>query len=281
MAFSPDGASVAIADADGRIRLRDPATGSVVKTLDGHEGGATSLAFSPDGKLLACGEGHGGSRLWEAGTGRLIRTCKAAGSRAGSVTTDRLFTTVALGPDGTYLATCPATMGNTYGEPVRFWDTRSGELRGEFAGRDVRGRPIALSPNGAVLATGGKSVKLWDVRTGRLLRELTGHLKKTQSLAFSADGRLLVGGGSYGTTNAWEVETGRHLITLFAFPEPRDGAVADAWLAYHPDGFYDGSPGVERFLAWRVGDDLRTPDTIGRQFHRPDQVESSLRGQPR
>src|ERR671936_167293 len=101
-----------------------------------------------------------------------------------------------------------------------------------------------------------------DVRTGKLLRELFGHLKITQAISFSADGRLLVSGGSYGTTNAWEVATGRHLVTLFTFPAARTGADLDDWLAYSPEGFYDGSPGVERYLAWRVGADLRTPDSI-------------------
>src|SRR5262249_31663191 len=135
----------------------------------------------------------------------------------------------------------------------------------------------ALSPDGSILATGGKSIKLWDVRTGKLLRELIGHLKKTQSIVFSADGRLLVAGGSYGTTNAWEGATGRHLVTPRTFPESRNGTVAGDWLAYHPDGFYAGSPGVERYLAWRVGNELKTADALGPQLHRPERVESALK----
>ena len=78
---------------------------------------------------------------------------------------------------------------------------------------------MALSPDGSILATGGKTVQLWEVRTGKKLRELKGHLKRTQSIVFSADGQLLVSGGSYGTTNVWDVATGRHLVTLFAFTE--------------------------------------------------------------
>jgi WD40 repeat protein len=159
---------------------------------------------------------------------------------------------------------------------VSLWDIRTGELKRTFSEPAIKGRPMALSPDGAVLATGGKSVRLWDARTGKPLRELFGHLKRTQSIAFSADGQLVVSGGSYGTTNAWEVATGRHLVTLFAFPASRDGTASDDWLAYHPDGFYDGSPGVERYLAWRVGDELLTPDTLGPQLHRPDRIASAL-----
>src|SRR5262249_33039185 len=159
------------------------------------------------------------------------------------------------------------TVGNTYGEPVRLWDTRTGEMRREL--NSTGGRPIALSPDGTILATGGKVIGLWDVRTGKRLRELHGYLKKTQSIAFSADGRLLFSGGSWGTTNAWEVATGRHLVTLFAFPQDQKGKVSDDWLAYHPDGFYHGSPGVEQYVAWRVDDALKSPSEMGAQLQRP------------
>ena len=115
------------------------------------------------------------------------------------------------------------------------------------------------------------------MRTGKLLRKLFGHLKKTQAITFSADGRLLVSGGSYGTTNAWEVATGPHLVTLFAFPAAKKGEALDDWLACNPDGFYDSSSGVERYLAWRVGDDLQTPDSLRAQLHRPDKIEAALR----
>jgi WD40 repeat protein len=276
IAYAPDGSLVATAAADGLLKLRDPATGAVRQALEGHAGGATSLAFSADGALLACGEGHGAARLWEVKTGRLLQTCKAAGSKAATVTHDRLFTSVALSPDGATLVACPVTVGNGYNEPVRFWDPRSGQLKKEFIPEERSLRPVALSPDGSILATGGKSIKLWDVRTGKLLRELSGYLKRTQAITFSADGRLLVSGGSYGTTNAWEVATGRHLVTLFTFPAAEGGPGRDDWLAYTPDGFYDGSPGAERYLAWRVGDDLRTPDSLGEQLRRPERLEAVL-----
>jgi WD40 repeat protein len=278
-AYAPDGLSIATAAADGLVKLRDPATGAVRQTLAGHAGGATFVAFSADGALLACGEGQGGTRLWEARTGRLLRICKAAGSQSATAASDpsrRFLTSIALTPDGGTLVTNAASPGAFFDEPVRFWNTHTGELIREFADKGHGAQPVALSPDGSILAAGGMTIKLWDVRTGKLLRELFGHLKITQSIAFSADGRLVVSGGSYGTTNAWEVATGRHLVTLFTLPADRKDTALDDWLAYHPDGFYEGSPGVVRYLAWRVGDELLTPDSLGAQLHRPDKIEAAL-----
>jgi RNA polymerase sigma factor (sigma-70 family) len=273
IAYAPDGMSIVTAAADGLVKVRDPKTGAVLQTLDGHAGGATSVAFSANGALLACVDGQGATRLWEANTGRLLRTCKVARSPALTAASHRLFTSLALSPDRRTLF----TSAGGFDEPVRFWDTQTGELKREFADKGHGAQPVALSPDGSILAAGGKTIKLWDVRTGKLLRELFGHLKITYSITFSADGRLLVSGGSYGTTNAWEVATGRHLVTLFTFPESREGKVVDDWLAYHPDGYYDGSPGVERYLGWRVGEEFKTGDSLGAELHQPDRIESALK----
>ena len=264
VAFAPDGSSLASAGADGLIQLRDPQTGSVARTLPGHVGGATSLAFSADGAVLACGGGDGATSLWDIRTGRRIhalRPCVFAGRDDHERPADHLRRAQPGRRDARDVYRQREPDLRRTGEDL-------GHPHGRVEARRSRsprstGRPMALSPDGAVLATGGKSVRLWDARTGKPLRELFGHLKRTQSIAFSADGRLLVSGGSYGTTNAWEVATGRHLVTLFAFPESRDGTVSDDWLAYHPDGYYDGSPGIERYLAWRVGDELQTPEYPG------------------
>jgi WD40 repeat protein len=275
VAFAPDGSSLASASADGHIKLRDSRTGSVARTLAGHVRGATSLAFSADGAALACGAGDGTTSLWNTRTGTRIRTFKPAYSQGGTIKRDRPMTSVALARDGKTLATCTAGVNQIVAEPVRIWDARTGELIRQFE-REATGRPMALSPDGAIVATGGKWVQLWDARTGKPLRRLDGHLKRTQAITFSADGRLVISGGSYGTINAWEASTGRHLVTLFTFPERRNGTIEEDWLAYRPDGYYDGSPGVDRCLAWRVGDELLTSKSLGPRLHRPDRVVDAL-----
>ena len=104
-----------------------------------------------------------------------------------------------------------------------------------------------------------------------------GHPHPPQSAAFSADGRLLVSGADYRTTKVWEVASGRLLATMVTFSESRPGSAADDWLAYTPDGFYEGSPGIDRYLAWRVDGDLRASDSLGLRLHCPDRLEAALK----
>jgi WD40 repeat protein len=278
VAFAPDGSALATGAADGVVTVRDADTGSVTLTLADHRGGATAVAYSPDGGTLFCGQAHGGVRAWDARTGRPLRSCEAPAPRAEGFTVDRLMNSIGLSADGKTLAACASSTNSEFVGALRMWDASTGELKRDFTAEKISGRPMALSPDGSVVATGGKSVRLWDVRTGKPLRELYGHLKRTQSILFSADGRLVVAGGSYGTTNVWDAATGRLLVTLFTFCDARDGSATDEWLAYHPDGYYDGPSGIERRLAWRVGETLQTPRTLAPKLHRPDRVAAALKG---
>jgi WD40 repeat protein len=161
---------------------------------------------------------------------------------------------------------------------VRVWDTRTGKLERQITTSQTSGRLVVLSPDGMTLATSGtgKAINLCDIRTGNVLRTLQGHAHPAQSVAFSADGRILVSGGDYRTTKVWEVATGRLLATLVTFSESQRGTMTDDWLAHTPDGFYDGSPGIDRYLAWWFDDELQTPATLGPRLHRPDRVAAIL-----
>ncbi|WP_338898520.1 helix-turn-helix domain-containing protein [Streptomyces sp. TG1A-60] len=105
MAFSPDGRTLASANADGRVRLWNTGTGELDATLTvSLTEGPVQVAFSPDGRTLATAAG-GTVRLWDATTHYARATLPVRGAR-----------TLAFSPDGRTLAT------GGYDDRLRLWN---------------------------------------------------------------------------------------------------------------------------------------------------------------
>ena len=112
--YAPDGALLVVATGIG-IWLYDTTTYQEVALLTTHTSIVNCLAFSPDGHLLASGGEDGTILLWHRDTGSqkvLTRITKSVSN-------------LAFSPDGQTLAT-----GS--GGTIRFWDTITGEQKGEL-----------------------------------------------------------------------------------------------------------------------------------------------------
>lgn len=90
-AYSPDGATVAVAGLDGPVRLWNVVASAAGPTLYGHTTPPVSLAFAPDGARVAAGADDGTIRVWDVRTGAELVALKG---HTGSVWA------VAFGADG-------------------------------------------------------------------------------------------------------------------------------------------------------------------------------------
>jgi len=79
-------------------------------------------------------------------------------------------------------------------------------------------KAMALSPDGALLATGGRDavVRLWSTKDGKLVKELKGHTRDIYSATFHPDGKSLATGDYDGKILHWDVATGKLARTLDA-----------------------------------------------------------------
>ncbi|MFD5819363.1 WD40 repeat domain-containing protein, partial [Streptomyces sp. NPDC127038] len=206
VAFSPDGALLAISGTHGAVQLWNPATQEPVgKPLTAHSGPVTAVAFSPNGTLLAAGGGIDGAvQLWNPATQEPVG--KPLTGPSGEVIA------VAFSPDGTHLATSSTTgFDGTHGV-VWLWNLATQKPVGKpLTGHSGEVIAVAFSPDGTLLATGGtdSAVQLWNPATQEPVgKPLTAHSGPVTAVAFSPNGTLLAaGGGIDGAVQLWNPAT--------------------------------------------------------------------------
>ncbi|MBF8189218.1 TIR domain-containing protein [Nonomuraea sp. K274] len=173
---------------DGTVVLWDPLTGERLRTLTGHPDGVWPLRLSPGGDLVAAGGGDGVVRVWETATGRLAHELSGHHSP---------IYTMSYGH-------AVLVTGDAAGQ-VRVWDLESGQPRHSLDGHRGKVYRTLHSPDGRLLATGDEAgtVRLWDTATWTARHTLTGHTGGIYCLAFSPDGALLASGDTAGGVRLW------------------------------------------------------------------------------
>jgi WD40 repeat protein len=114
LAWSPKDRILATGGEDRRVRLWEPDTGKLVRTLSGFHDVVCSLAYSPDGKTLAASDGWGDVLLFNPATGEMRRHLHGPTAPLRSLT---------WSPDGKQLA------GGGELPTTHIWDVASGQVR--------------------------------------------------------------------------------------------------------------------------------------------------------
>ena len=79
--------------------------------------------------------------------------------------------------------------------------------------------PVAISPDGKLLATGYHGLRLFDLPSRKERAACKGHEDVVLAIAFDADGKRMVSGGLDRTVRMWDVTTSRQLACI-GNPEP-------------------------------------------------------------
>ena len=241
LAFSPDGRTLVSGGDDGKLNVWDVASGQLVKSLEPLRERWRAVAFSPDGTTLAAAGYDHGLVLWDPRIWT-IRHKVPEQNRLGAQA-------LAFAPDGRHLAL-------SMGFAARLIDVATSKEVWCSPKQPVGMNAIAVSPDGATLATSGLMIKLWDVATGQeKTPRLAGHGAGIESVAFSPDGTTLATGSSDRTVKLWDLANRRERMTL----EGQTNYVQS--VAFSPDGKSLASIGhSSELVLWELpsGKRLRT-----------------------
>jgi len=266
--YDAAGAKLAVAGADGHIRVFDPAAGrlleditapaapgslaflpagdsvvtsaaenallqplSLLQLFAGHEGAVTGVAFVGEENALISGGADKTVRQWNLEDGTPGRTFAGAGDAVADL---------AVAADGSLL------VAGSVDQNVYAWD-----LTAPASAEPVQSaatlahaaavHAVSINADGtrAASASDDGIVRVWDMPTARELQRFRGHEGAALDVALAADGKALVSGGADMTARAWSVAATQVFVADTA-------SVTDAELL--PDGSQIATAGAADML---------------------------------
>ncbi|MBN1508053.1 MAG: protein kinase [Sedimentisphaerales bacterium] len=196
-AFAPDGRILAV-PRRGTVSLFEMSTLGEIEQL--HELGTdvSILAYSPDGTLLVSGNMDGTIRVWSCAGRRLLQERHEH---------QKMVHSFHFRPDGKQLLSLDD------GGNAIWWDTLTWQASRvftmEISDRDRFSQPVAVSPDGSLLAaiTKEETMHWLNAKTGELIKTTSrppGPSSLRAKVAFSGDGSKVASVSTYGTVALWD-----------------------------------------------------------------------------
>ncbi len=255
IAWSPDGSSRAPGGTDASVKVGDPASGELFRTIGGFDAEGT-FSWSSDGRELATGGPGRAITLWNTRSGARVRTVVESSDPIEALTWSPNRTKfAAIVNQGSRWGNGLSALEMPSARPLlRIWRAGSGDIIATVGDVSDSVRAIAWTPDSKAVVALGRTLKLYRGETGALLRVLHGDQGwgAFDHLAISPDGKMLAESLNW-WLYVWQMDTGAVQWTRHA-----DYVL----LEWSPDSRTLATGGSKNIKLWEAGSGalLRTFD---------------------
>jgi len=238
--------------------------------------------WSPNGKKLAVVMEKGASK--ETGTWKIVDARTGKVLQQHSVNGKVLFIVWANSDEILLARQTPDKYDKTYyNHPPR--NICYLELRNAKTGTLIRTHSqtfsainvMAVSPDRRQVAVGydDATLRVWNMKSGELELDKSAQIA---AIVWRGNHQIVTTEINNGV-NFWNIPQQKLLATaLFMYPwtgtwTDQESTIDDAqWIIYTPDNYYDCSPNAEKYIRWRVGENLLPTSAYKSTFHNPQKV---------
>lgn len=155
--FSPDGKLLASGATDRTMKVFNVATGSLMKTFEGHTHHVLGVAWRADGQQLATAGADAVIKVWDYASGEQRRTIEGFPKELTAIQF--------VGSSPKVLTTC----GDHF---VRLVNTENGSQERNYGGSTDFLYSLGVTPDGSLVAAGGQDgvLRIWNVENTQLVR---------------------------------------------------------------------------------------------------------------
>ncbi|XP_023258035.1 WD repeat-containing protein 3 [Seriola lalandi dorsalis] len=266
--FVPGDRQIILGTKSGKLQIFELASGSLLETVDAHNGALWSLCLAPDQRGIVTGSADKTVKFWEfelikdQGTGQKRLTVKH--TRTLQLEEDVLC--VKFSPDHRLLAVSllDCTVKIFYTDTLKFFLSLYGHKLPVLC--------LDISHDNTLIATGSadRNVKIWGLDFGDCHRSMFAHDDSVMFLQFVPKTHLFFTAGKDRKIKQWDADKFEHIQTL-------EGHHREVWcLAISPNGDHIVSSSHDKSL--RLWERTREPIILEeeREMEREAEFEESM-----